>query len=227
MTAVAFPIAGVLRLPRHAGLVDESVVAPVAGDRETPEIRAAIDRARLGDEAAFGHLIRTYERVVVRTALAALGRPEDAEDAAQEAFLQAWRHLPAFRGESSFRTWLLTIAWRKALDRRRSRLAWGKRSTITAADGDPFGDVAGAVPSPERAAIARDACERTRRAIAGLSPTLRDTLLLAASGEHTYEEIGSLLGIPVGTVKWRVVEARRLVRARTEEAHESRDRTSL
>jgi RNA polymerase sigma-70 factor (ECF subfamily) len=217
MTKVACPIAGVLRLPRQAGLTDESVVdlkpAPaVSDDRETAEMRAAIDRARLGDEAAFAQLIRAHERAVFRTALAALGRREDAEDAAQEAFLQAWRHLPSFRGVSSFRTWLLTIAWRKALDRRRSRQAWWKRST--AAAGDPIDEGAGELPSPERAAIARDACDRTRRAIARLSPTLRDTLLLAASGEHTYEEIGIVLGIPVGTVKWRVVEARRLVRSR-------------
>ncbi|HEX5070726.1 MAG TPA: RNA polymerase sigma factor [Vicinamibacterales bacterium] len=185
-------------------------------DLETPEVRGVIERARAGDQAAFGQLIRAYERVVLRTTLAALGRREDAEDAAQEAFLQAWRHLPAFRGEATFRTWLLTIAWRKALDRRRSRLAWWKRSAVAAVDGDPFDDVAGSAPSPERAAIARDACDRTRLAIARLSPALRDTLLLAASGEHTYEDIGVVLGIPLGTVKWRVVEARRLVRARLE-----------
>jgi len=224
MTPVAFPIAGVLRLPRQAGLTDESVAdlkpaSATCDDRETPEMRGAIDRARLGDETAFAHVIRAHERAVFRTTLAALGRREDAEDAAQEAFLQAWRHLPSFRGESSFRTWLLTIAWRKALDRRRSRQVWWKRSTAATA-GDPFDDVAGVLPSPERATIARDACDRTRRAIAQLSPTLRDTLLLAASGEHTYEEIGIVLGIPVGTVKWRVVEARRLVRSRAAQALE-------
>lgn len=220
MTRVAFPIAGTLRLPHQPLPEDEPAIgttpaAAVADDRETPEIRAAIERARLGDEAAFGHLIRTYERVVLRTTIAALGRHDDAEDAAQEAFLQAWKHLPEFRGDASFRTWLLTIAWRKALDRRRARLSWWKRSAAVAT-GDAFDDLAGVLPSPERAAIARDACDRTRRAIARLSPTLRDTLLLAASGEHTYEEIGFLLGIPVGTIKWRVVEARRLVRARIE-----------
>jgi RNA polymerase sigma-70 factor (ECF subfamily) len=52
--------------------------------------------------------------------------------------------------------------------------------------------------------------------IAGLSPKLRDALVLAASGEHSYAEIGELLGIPVGTVKWRVAEARRILGARLE-----------
>lgn len=217
MKPVAFPIASVMRLPQAVQTTSVDRAAAV-DDRETPEIRAAIDRARSGDQAAFGHLIRAYERAVFRTTLAALGRREDAEDAAQDAFLQAWRHLPSFRGDASFRTWLLTIAWRKALDRRRSRLTWWKRAGDAATVIDPFDDIAGVIPSPERATIARDRCDRVRHAIAHLSATLRDTLLLAASGEHTYDEIGTILGIPVGTVKWRVVEARRLVRARTEDA---------
>jgi RNA polymerase sigma-70 factor (ECF subfamily) len=204
MSPVAFPLTGALPLP---------LAAVRTVERETPEIQGAIDRARAGDEAAFSLLIRAHERAVIRTTLAALGRREDAEDAAQEAFLQAWRHLPSFRGDSSFRTWLLTIAWRKALDRRRSRLAWWKRSAVAADGADPFDDVAGVLPNPERATIARDTCGRIQRAITQLSPTLRDTLLLAASGEHTYEEISAVLGVPVGTVKWRVVEARRQVRA--------------
>jgi len=215
---MAYPIADVLGLPRQTPRTDDPATAAepgaaVADDRETPETRALLDRARSGDEAAFGQLIRASERVVFRTALAALGRREDAEDAAQEAFLQAWRHLPSFRGEASFRTWLLTIAWRKALDRRRSRQRWWQRSAAVAS-GDAFDDVAGVLPNPERTAIARDACQRMRHQIARLSPTLRDTLLLAASGEHTYEEIGAMLGTPVGTIKWRVAEARRLVTAR-------------
>jgi RNA polymerase sigma-70 factor (ECF subfamily) len=60
--------------------------------------------------------------------------------------------------------------------------------------------------------------ERTRREIRRLSPRLRDTLLLAASGHYTYEEIAGMLGVPVGTVKWRVSEARRLVTARLRDA---------
>lgn len=218
MTAVAYSIADVLGLPgrpRWAG--DRAIDIDIdperevgARDRETPEVRALLDLARAGDEAAFGQLIRAYERTVFRTVLAALGRREDAEDAAQEAFIQAWRHLGSFRGDATFRTWLLTIAWRKALDRRRARSRWWNRSAAVA-EGDPFDEVAGVLPNPERAAIARDACDRIRHQVARLSPTLRDTLLLAASGEHTYEEIGLMLGTPVGTIKWRVAEARRLV----------------
>ena len=80
----------------------------------------------------------------------------------------------------------------------------------------PLDGVAGAAPGPEQAAVARDQAQRVRRAIGTLSPTLRDTLLLAASGEYTYDEIATLLGKPLGTIKWRVAEARRIVAAKVE-----------
>ena len=185
--------------------------------RESADVQAWVALARSGDQAAFGRLIDEYRRIVFRTALAALGHREDAEDASQEAFLLAWRKLGGFRGESSFRTWLLTIVWRKALDRRRSRLlSWKRTAPSGREDFSPLDDVAGGAPGPEQAAVARDQARRVRRAIASLSPTLRDTLVLAASGEHTYEEIATLLGKPLGTIKWRVAEARRLVTAKVE-----------
>src|SRR5689334_14570436 len=83
--------------------------------------------ARGGDQDAFGDLVLLHQRAAYRAALAALGSPEDAEDAVQEAFVIAWRKLPGFRGEASFRTWLLTIVWRKSLDRRRKRQSWWSR----------------------------------------------------------------------------------------------------
>ena len=184
--------------------------------RESADVRAWIALARAGDQAAFGRLIDEYRRIVFRTALAALGQREDAEDATQEAFLLAWRKLAGFRGDSSFRTWLLTIVWRKALDRRRSRLLWWKRTAPNRDDFNPLDDVAAGAPGPEQAAVARDHAQHVRRAISSLSPTLRDTLLLAASGEHTYDEIATMLGKPLGTIKWRVAEARRIGAARVE-----------
>lgn len=184
--------------------------------RESAEVQTWIALARAGDQAAFGRLIDEYRRVVYRTALSALGQREDAEDATQEAFILAWRKLDGFRGDASFRTWLLTIVWRKALDRRRSRLIWWKRTAAPGEDFHPLDEVATLSAGPERAALVRDEAQRVRRAIAALSPTLRDTLLLAASGEHTYEEIASMLGKPLGTIKWRVAEARRIVAAKVQ-----------
>ena len=72
--------------------------------------------------------------------------------------------------------------------------------------------IAAAGPSPEQAARQEELRRGIRDAIRALSPTLRDTLLLAQAGEYSYEEIGAMLRAPLGTVKWRVSEARRVVR---------------
>jgi RNA polymerase sigma-70 factor (ECF subfamily) len=191
-------------------------------DRDMPGGRALVEAAARGDREAFGELVLLHERVAVRTALAALGRQADAEDAAQDAFLLAWRKLPAFRGDASFRTWLLTIVWRQALAKRRVRQKWWQRFVTVAADGDDterfVARLASGEPGPEQQAVDRSRARETAAAIARLSPKLRDTLLLAASGEHSYDDIGRLLGVATGTVKWRVAEARRLV-TQTIEGH--------
>jgi RNA polymerase sigma-70 factor (ECF subfamily) len=181
---------------------------------DSPAVSRLVAAARAGDRVAFGELITLHDGLVYRTALAALGRREDAEDAAQDAFVVAWRKLAGFRGDAAFRTWLLRIVWRKALDRRRKRsLSWARMISPGAPEQDHRRfEVADETADPERAAVARDALDRAQRQIQALSPRLRDTLLLAASGEHTYDEIGAMLGIPTGTVKWRVAEARRLVK---------------
>jgi len=186
----------------------------VEDGRETPQLRAWVAAARSGDQEAFASLVTMHQRIVFRTALAALGSREDAEDAAQDAFVVAWKKLDGFRGESTFKTWLLTIVWRKALDRRRTRRSWWRRTERPAdtAAADPFEHIASVAPDPERITIARGASDDVRRAIARLSPKLRDTLVLAATGEHSYGDIASMLGVPLGTVKWRVAEARRLVK---------------
>lgn len=177
--------------------------------------------ARAGDRDAFGDLVLLHQRAAYRAALAALGSPEDAEDAAQEAFVIAWRKLPGFRGESSFRTWLLTIVWRKSLDRRRKRRSWWSRIANThAADArdegprDLIDHLEHDGADPEQIAQFRSLARQTRREIVRLSPKLKDALLLAMSGLHTYDEIASMLGIPLGTVKWRVAEARRILKLR-------------
>jgi RNA polymerase sigma-70 factor (ECF subfamily) len=213
---VTVTVAQLLTFPLEPG-PNSDAAAPARESRETADTDRWLAAARSGNHEAFGHLVEVYQRIAVRTALVALGRVEDAEDVAQEAFLLAWRKLGGFRGESSFRTWLLTIVWRKALDRRRSHLLWWRRTSSPSADEEPFADIPGQGASPERSALARDAVRRARREIARLSPTLRDTLLLAASGEYTYDQIADLLGAPLGTIKWRVAEARRKVSERLDQ----------
>lgn len=184
---------------------------------DPPEVRAWVRAAQAGDRAAFDALVSTHYRAVYRTAMAALQRAEDADDATQDAFVLAWRKVAAFRGDSSFKTWLLTIVWRQALDRRRSRDRWWRRRETTAASADRewtdgLDQVATPDADPARLAEGRARLAQVRQAIAALTPTLRDTLLLASSGDHSYDEIAAMLGVPVGTVKWRVAEARRLLK---------------
>jgi RNA polymerase sigma-70 factor, ECF subfamily len=189
-----------------------------------------VAQAQQGDQAAFGELVDRHRRAVFRAAMAALGSHGEAEDAAQEACILAWTRLGSFRGAASFRTWLLAIAWHQAINRRRSLLSWWRR-TVPFADepGDPAHEtgsrlsviegrmnlVAGSKTSgrnPEQLASGDELRRDIARAIGKLSPKLRDTLLLAQSGEYSYEEVGAMLGAPTGTIKWRVAEARRLIR---------------
>jgi RNA polymerase sigma-70 factor (ECF subfamily) len=213
---VSFPIAAALPVLMDRLNAEEPLPFATVGD--TAEVRTLIAAAQTGDQAAFGALVAMHERVVFRTALAALGSREDAEDAAQEAFVMAWRRIDGFRGDSTFKTWLLTITWRKALDRRRSRRLWWSRQITSFGDdeGSPLDDIATSEPTAERVTISKDLADRAKDEITKLTPKLRDALLLAASGEHRYEEIAALLGIPLGTVKWRVAEARRILTARME-----------
>jgi len=174
--------------------------------------------AQAGDTDAFGELVERNRRAVFRAALAAVGSATEADDVAQEAFVTAWRKLSGFRGESQFRTWLLSITWRKAIDRRKSLTTWLKLAASATRDeaGVDMFDVVDRVPSLDRppdAVLESNELQRDiRKLVRTLPRKLRDALLLAGTGEHTYDEIGRMLEAPVGTVKWRVAEARRVLK---------------
>ena len=164
--------------------------------------------ARQGDPDAFDQLVVRHQSAVYRAALAALRVAEDAEEVAQDAFVKAWSNLARFRGDSSFKTWLLTIAWNQAMSRRRRMGTWFRRTSAIDIVAEPVDE-----GRRQDAAVHDSELQRhARQAIQALTPKLRDTLLLAQSGDYGYDEIGAMLGIPVGTVKWRVAEARRKVR---------------
>jgi RNA polymerase sigma-70 factor (ECF subfamily) len=166
--------------------------------------------ARQGDADAFDQLVIRHQQAVYRTTLAALRDPQDAEEAAQDALVRAWSSLGRFRSESSFKTWLLAIAWNCALRRRRFAVQWLRRRVPL----DEAGSVAAGASDPEIESGDRALRVIVAAAIERLTPKLRDALLLAQSGDHEYGEIAEMLQIPVGTLKWRVSEARRQLRAR-------------
>lgn len=171
-----------------------------------------VERARRGDDAAFGTLVDRHRTSVFRAALAALGTREDAEEVAQEAFVAAYRHLEDFREDASFKTWLLSIAWRKALTRRRTVKTFLRRFVQPPEDTE--WQVPDAGRTQEQAVLDQELRGHIRLEIARLAPKLRDALLLASAGEHNYSDIAGMLGIPVGTLKWRVNEARRQLKGR-------------
>ena len=174
-----------------------------------------VERARRGDDAAFGTLVDRHRTSVFRAALAALGTREDAEEVAQEAFVAAYRHLQDFREDASFKTWLLSIAWRKALTRRRNVKTFLRRFVQPPEDTE--WQVPDAGRTQEQAVLDDELRGHIRREISRLAPKFRDALLLASAGEHSYSDIAGMLGIPVGTLKWRVNEARKQLKARLAE----------
>lgn len=174
--------------------------------------------AQAGDVEAFGELVERNRRAVFRAALACVGSPAEADDVAQEAFVTAYRKLSTFRGEAQFRTWLLSITWRKAIDRRKSVTRWLKMTVNPARDDsgedafDQMERVASTDRSQEDTIVDEELQRNVTRLIGTLPRKLRDALLLAGTGEHTYEQISRMLGAPLGTVKWRVSEARRVLK---------------
>jgi len=181
-----------------------------------PEVVRLVALARTGDRAAFGRLIEDHLGAARRVALAAVGQPTDADEAVQEASVAAWLRLDALQDPAAFRGWFMRIVWRKAIDRRRSLRAWLERFGSSASDDGRAIEFAAAEPSPDAQLISRELALAIAHVVRALPRKLRDPFLLAASGDHRYEDIATLLGTPVGTVKWRISEARRLIRIKLE-----------
>jgi RNA polymerase sigma-70 factor (ECF subfamily) len=173
-----------------------------------------VARARRGDHAAFGALVDRHREAVYRAALAVLGSPAEAEEAAQDALVTAYLKLDGFRGEAAFRTWLVRIAWRQALDRRRSLVRRLRRFVGLQEEEWPL--LPSAERSLEQTALGRELERQVGRLLRALPARLRDPLLLLASGELSHAEVAAVLGLPEGTVKWRVAEARRQLKQRLE-----------
>jgi RNA polymerase sigma-70 factor (ECF subfamily) len=177
-----------------------------------------LDRARQGDRDAFGRLVQRYQRRVYATALHILGNHSDADDAAQEAFVRAYRGLSSFDGRADFFTWLYRITINTALNSLRS----DKRGAALNQKGNTEAQHVGGRPEalgqmavdPEQQALQSGEVARVLLAVSQLSASLRVTLVLATVEEMPHKQIAEILEIPEGTVAWRVNEARRLLKQR-------------
>ena len=172
-----------------------------------------LHRARGGDEAAFGIIMRTHYERTFRLVCAILHNEADARDVCQEVWLTVWKQLPTFRAESRFSTWLHPIATRRALDHLRKRRRWFDRF-LPFETGD---DNAVEVAEPATTDDARSQAEggetvtRVRAALASLPPKHRAVLALRELEGLSYEEIAQVTGVPAGTVMSRLHHARRLL----------------
>lgn len=169
-----------------------------------------VRRAAQGDQDAFASLVRQYENRVYHLALRMCGNEEDAWDVAQEAFLAAWRGLPAFRGEAGFSTWLYRLVSNASIDHlRRTKRQRGE----TPLDDEQLGlDVPDAGPGPQEAAEGAELQAAVAEGLARLSDNHRQVLVLREIQGLSYEEIAGMLALDLGTVKSRISRARGALR---------------
>jgi RNA polymerase sigma factor (sigma-70 family) len=172
-----------------------------------------VERARRGDLDAWETLVRTHQGIAFRTAYVLAGNAADAEEAAQDAFVKAYRALGRFRRGAPLRPWLLRIVANEARNRRRSA-ARRERLALRAAAEDRPGD---AVPSPEAALLARESHERLLAAVERLPDEHRDAVACRYFLELSEEETAAALGIRKGTVKSRLSRALARLRETLEE----------
>lgn len=172
-----------------------------------------VDRVVAGDRRAFESLVRKHERRVFRVTLAVLGNAEDAEEAMQDAFVKAFRHIDQFRRESRFTTWLTTIAVNEALQKRQSR-----KSTVSL---DEMSEAEVRVlphrsyqwhEDPEKLYGKQEVRMMVENAIRSLPPIYRETFVLRDVEGLRAEEAAEILGLTLPAIKSRLLRARLLMR---------------
>ncbi len=171
-----------------------------------------VERSRAGEREAFATLVEAHADRIYSYLYHMLGDPAEAEDLAQETFVRAWEALKDFRGGAAFSTWLYRIATNLAIDALRRRKRRPQAESLDAAVETDDGEMDRQVPDPARPVedqlAARQLQQAVWEAVAELSPKLRAVLLMYDFQQLTYEQIAAALGIPIGTVKSRLFNAR-------------------
>jgi RNA polymerase sigma-70 factor (ECF subfamily) len=169
-----------------------------------------IQRAQKGEQEAFSALVNQHERYVYNLALRILNDEHEAQDLAQEAFLRAWMALPNFRGQSQFRTWLYRIV---------TNLCYNRLPNLRRSLADLGDDVVADIPEMDTShtnPASQIESSETRRylhqAINLLDSNYRILITLRYQDELSYEEIASLLNLPLGTVKTGLFRAKEKLR---------------
>jgi RNA polymerase sigma factor (sigma-70 family) len=193
--------------PPAAGGVEEAV------EGRPPSESELVERARRGDVEAYEQIVHAHQGIAFRVAYLVAGTESDAEDAAQEGFVKAYRALGRFRRGAPFRPWLLQIVANEARNRRRTAGRQARLALRTAAESRP-GDAA---PSPEAALLAGEERAELLAAVNGLREEERLVIALRYFLDLSETETAAALGIRHGTVKSRTARALARLRARLEE----------
>ena len=152
--------------------------------------------------------------------MAALGAADEAMTRSRRPGSRPATGWRASEADAAFRTWLLAIVWDKAADCRRGVGRWVRRLVSMDTREETPGSLSASLafaaggPSPERAALDGEQQRTIARLVRALPPKLRDPLVLVGSGDYSYDDVAAMLATPVGTVKWRVSEARRQLRVK-------------
>ena len=173
------------------------MLAPLITETEADLIM----KSQQGDRYAFGELVRHYYSRLIHVIYRMCGDAALAEDAAQEAFLRAWLHISSFRLGEPLRNWLYRIAVNAALDILRRR-------TEESAEDEKLQMVPEQAMGPEEALIEKESIALLQQAVKSLPEAARSVLVLREYGELSYQEIASVLDIPIGTVMSRLNYAR-------------------
>ncbi len=184
------------------------------GDREVDQ--QLVERAQRGDKHAFELLVSKYQRRLGRLISRFVRNAAEAEDVTQDAFIKAYRALPAFRGDSAFYTWLYRIGINTA---KNYLVAQGRRMpTSTAFDAEEAEDFEEAallheVATPENELMSKQVVEVVNTSLQELPDDLRTALTLREIEGLSYEEIAAVMDCPIGTVRSRIFRAREAIAA--------------
>lgn len=178
-----------------------------AGQPVADTERETVARMAAGDRLALADLYARYERPLLIYLRLLTPDPGLAEELLQDTLLAAWTGARGYAGQASVQGWLLGIARRRAHDALRRR-------ALRLVDAGALEPVPSPEPEPEALALAQAEREELAAAIARLAPVHREVLVLAFVHELSYGDLAEVLGIPLGTVKSRLSNAKRALRAR-------------
>jgi RNA polymerase sigma-70 factor (ECF subfamily) len=168
-----------------------------------------LERVLAGDTDAYRILVERHQSLIYTLCVKMLGDREEARDAAQEAFLQAYQSLPGFQGDAQFRSWLYKIAANKCLDLRRKKARRASIATVSPLQEDL--PTRSEEPTPEESVISSEQRRELQSMIDSLPEKYRDVVVLHHYKRLSYREISEMLGIEVKSVETRMSRAKKML----------------